>query len=253
MAIPTGRFVWFDYVSKDPAKAQAFYGELFNWKTQDMPSPGGGSYTMITVDNQMIAGYMPTPQGAPPHAHWLPHLQVADAQAVIQKIKSAGGKVRKEPMKMGDFGTMAVVADPLEGTFALWQPTKTEGTGDWKGINGSWCWNELMTADPEKSVQFYTAIGGFTEQRMDMGAHGTYHTLHSDGKPRAGVMKSPMPGIPQSWLPYIQVASCDATHDKAKRLGADIKAPPNDIPNVGRFSIFTDVNGAAIGILEPKR
>jgi len=66
-------------------------------------------------------------------------------------------------------------------------------------------------------------------------------------------MKSPMPGVPQSWLPYVQVASADATHDKAKKLGADIKVPPTDIPNVGRFSILTDTVGATVGILEPKR
>ncbi len=34
--IPTGRFVWFEYSSKDAKKAQAFYGELFGWKTKEM-------------------------------------------------------------------------------------------------------------------------------------------------------------------------------------------------------------------------
>jgi predicted enzyme related to lactoylglutathione lyase len=31
--IPTGRFVWFEYASKEAKKAQAFFGELFQWKT----------------------------------------------------------------------------------------------------------------------------------------------------------------------------------------------------------------------------
>src|SRR5690242_7634535 len=39
--IPTGRFVWFDYVAKDLAKAQGFFGELFNWKTQEIPTADG--------------------------------------------------------------------------------------------------------------------------------------------------------------------------------------------------------------------
>ncbi len=80
MAIPTGRFVWFDYVAGDLKKAQAFYGELFHWKTNDVPTPQG-PYTMIMIDNQMIGGYMQTPQGAPKQAHWLAHLQVENAAA----------------------------------------------------------------------------------------------------------------------------------------------------------------------------
>jgi predicted enzyme related to lactoylglutathione lyase len=253
--IPTGRFVWFEYYSTEQSKAQAFFGEIFNWKTQDMPAPTmpGGKYAMIAVDNVTIGGYVPTPEGAPKNAHWIAHLQVADANAIAAKVKSAGGKVRKGPEKMGDFGTWAIVADPFDGTFALWQPGKAEGTGDYAGKVGTFCWNELSTEQPDKSVAFYRQIAGFEEERQDMGAMGTYHVLKSDGKPRAGVMKTPKPGVPQMWLPYVQVASADQTADKAKRLGAQIVAPPNDIPNVGRFAIFLDPLGAALGILQPKQ
>src|SRR5262245_14161654 len=195
MTTSTGRFVWFEYVSKEAAKAQGFFGELFNWGTQYVPMPEG-AYTMISLGKDTIGGYLPTPTGAPAHAHWLTHLQVADAQETANKVKSLGGKIAMEPFKVGDFGTMAVVRDPLGGAFALWQPAKAEGTGDFKGTNGSWCWNELYTDDPEKSLAFYKAIGGFTVESMQM-PNGAYHVLSSDGKPRAGIMKSPMPGIPQ--------------------------------------------------------
>lgn len=252
MTFPTGRFVWFEYVAKDIAKAQGFFGELFNWKTQAMPTPGGGSYTMITIDNQTIGGYRPTPEGAPPQAHWLSHLQVENAQATAAKIKSLGGKIRKEPEKMGDMGTAAVVADPFDATFCLWQPGKAEPS-EYKGINGAWCWNELTTPDPEKAVAFYKAIGNFEADAMEMQGMGTYHSLKSDGKPRAGVMKPMKPGIPSMWLPYIQVASADQTSEKAKKLGGQIFVPPTDIPDVGRFSVLADTQGAPIGILQPKR
>ncbi|HUJ56855.1 MAG TPA: VOC family protein [Kofleriaceae bacterium] len=241
-------------MSKEAAKAQGFFGELFNWKTQNMPMPGGGgSYTMIALGNETIGGYMTPPEGAPPHAHWLAHLQVSDAAASAKLVKSLGGKIRKDATKMGDFGTFAIVADPLDGTFALWQPGKPEGTGDFRETVGTFCWNELMTEDPDKSVAFYSKVGGFTVNKMDMGPMGTYNILEHDGKGRAGIMKSPMPGIPQSWIPYVHVASTDQTVEKAKKLGASIKAPPADIPEVGRFAVFTDPQGAAIGILQPKR
>ena len=247
----TGKFVWFEYVSKEAHKAQGFFGELFNWSTQQVPMPQG-SYTMIAHGGQTIGGYLPTPEGAPAQSHWLTHLQVADAQATCAKIKSLGGRVGKEPFKVGDHGTMAVVFDPLGGVFALWQPTKVEAS-EYKGTPGNWAWNELYTENPEKSVAFYQAIGGFDHEAMEMPGMGTYHQLKSDGKGRAGVLKSPMPGVPQSWLPYVQVASADQTVEKAKKLGASVMVPATDIPNVGRFAIFTDPQGAAIGILQPAR
>ena len=253
MTIPTGRFVWFEYISKDAPKAQGFYGELFGWRTQAMPVPGGGSYTMITNGSEMIGGYPPAEAlaKAPPQAHWISHLQVADTNAAIAKVKANGGRVLVDSNKM-DMGTYTLVADPLGGALALWQPAKAEGTGDWSGKTGSFCWNELFTEDPAKSVAFYKAIGGFDDEKMEMGPV-TYHLLKSEGKPRGGVTKPMMPGVPQAWLPYVQVANADATHEKATKLGGKSLVPPMDIPNVGRFAILADPQGATIGVLQPTR
>jgi len=136
---------------------------------------------------------------------------------------------------------------------ALWQPTKVEGTGDYKGIDGSWVWNELYTDDPDKAVTFYKAIGGFEVETMKMGGDGKgpdrYEIIKSDGKGRGGIMK--MPGVPTSWMPYVKVANTDAIVEKAKRLGATFKMPAETIPNVGRLAVLIDPLGAPLGILQP--
>ncbi len=249
--IPTGRFVWFEYVAKDVKKAQGWFGELFSWTTQDVPMPQG-SYTMIVNAGRTMGGYTPTPDGAPSQAHWLPHLQVTEAATTVQQIKSLGGKVRKEPFKVGTKGTMAIVADPFGGTFALWQPAEVQGTGDYAHDVGAFCWNELTSEQPEKSVEFYKQIGGFTVESMEMGGMGKYHQLKSDNQGRGGIARSPMPGVPQMWTPYVHVTSADQTADKAKKLGSTILVPPTDIPNIGRFAIFSDPQGGTLGILQPK-
>ena len=253
MTFPSGRFVWFEYVSKDLPKAQAFFGELFNWKTQSMPVPSlpGGQYTMIAAGEHTLGGYVPTPEGAPAHPHWLAHLQVQSAAETAAKIAANGGKVLMAPMVMGDKGTYAVVADPLGAVFALWQPAKAEA-GEYRGTPGAFCWNELYTEDVAASVKFYEAIAGMTDKPMDMGPGGVYHVLESAGKGRAGIVKSPMPGIPQHWMPYVHVANVDESLAKAKRLGADIKVPAVTAPGVGRFAVFTDPQGASLGILSPE-
>ena len=56
-----GKFVWFDCVAPDTAKAAGFYGELFNWKTRDIPFGGGVTYTMLSVGEDGIGGILKTP------------------------------------------------------------------------------------------------------------------------------------------------------------------------------------------------
>ena len=241
------KFVWFEYVSKDIAKAQGFFGELFNWGVKKVPMPGG-DYAMISVHDRTIGGYSVTPEGAPPESHWLTHLQVADAKATSKQIESLGGKTLKPAFAVGDFCTMAIAADPHGGYFALWQPAKTEAQP--APADNTFCWNELASQDPAKSVEFYSKIGGFSTKAMEMGEMGTYTVLESDGQPRAGIMKQMMPQQPHAWLPYVQVANTDATVEKAKKLGATIVVPPTDIPNVGRFSVIVDPQGCAIGVLK---
>jgi predicted enzyme related to lactoylglutathione lyase len=245
----TGRFVWFEYVSKDAAKAQGFFGELFGWTTKSVPMPDG-AYTMIAApDGKTIGGYFASPAGDGNQAGWLPYLLVSSAADITAKVKKLGGKVMKEPFKVGDFATMSVVVDPLGAGFALWQPVKPEDIG--KPEVGHFVWNELPSKDPAASVKFYSQIGGFTSSSMDMGGAGTYHLLESDGQSRAGIMAQPMPDTPHAWVPYVSVANADQTADKAKRLGATVVVPPTQIPNVGRFAVFVDAQGATTGILQP--
>lgn len=249
MTIPTGRFVWFDYVSRDADKAQGLFGELFGWSTKSVPMPGG-NYTMIAAaDGRTIGGYSTSPDPAQTTASWLPYLQVDSATAIAARVKAAGGSVMKPPFQVGDFATMAVVLDPHGAPFALWQPAKVEDPGA-PGA-GHFVWNELPSKDPAASVAFYTQIGGFTVSKMEMSGMGTYNVLESGGKGQAGIMAQAMPEAPHLWLPYVQVASADQTADKARRLGATIVVPPTQIPNVGRFAILVDAQGAGTGILQP--
>jgi len=249
MTIPTGRFVWFEYVSKDAQKAQGFLGELFGWSTKKVPMPDG-VYTMIAAsDGGTIGGNAPAPDPTAKSASWLPFLQVGSAADIAAKAKALGGSVMKDPFKVGDFATMAVILDPHGAPVSLWQPVKAEDPG--APAAGHFVWNELASKDPAASVQFYAQIGGFTVNKMEMQGMGVYHVLESGGQGRAGIMAQQMPQQPHAWLPYVQVASTDQTAEKAKRLGATILVPPTPIPNVGRFAIFVDSQGAATAILQP--
>jgi predicted enzyme related to lactoylglutathione lyase len=51
-------------------------------------------------------------------------------------------------------------------------------------------------------------------------------------------------------MPYFRVTDVDASANKAKELGANLRVPPTDIPNVGRFSVVQDPQGAVFAIIK---
>jgi uncharacterized protein len=114
-------FVHVELHTSDLKRAKEFYGKLFNWKLEDMPMPGGGSYTMIQV-GEGTGGGMTVNQapGVPPH--WLAYVGVEDVRASTKKAKDLGAKIVVDVMEVGEYGIMSVIADPTGATLAMWQP-----------------------------------------------------------------------------------------------------------------------------------
>ena len=63
-----------------------------------------------------------------------------------------------------------------------------------------------------------------------------------------GMMKNPMPGNPDNWLPYILVDDVAVSTKKAKSLGAAIAKDVTEVPGMGWLSMIIDPTGAAFGL-----
>jgi uncharacterized protein len=108
--------------TNDVKKAKDFYGKLFNWKLEDIPSPGGG-YTMIGVGEGTGGGMMKNPiPGA--SSFWLSYVLVDDIQAATKKAKSLGAQVMKDIMEVSDYGWLSIITDPTGAHLGLWKPKK---------------------------------------------------------------------------------------------------------------------------------
>lgn len=55
--------------------------------------------------------------------------------------------------------------------------------------------------------------------------------------------------VPPHWLVYFAVTDCDATAAMAQDLGGTILVSPTDIPDVGRFAVLQDPQGAVFAII----
>ena len=117
---------------------------------------------------------------------------------------------------------------------------------------GRFVWYELMTTDMAGAQAFYTAVVGWKAAPFES-AEMPY-TLWLKGETQdtgvGGLMELPKEarerGVPPHWMGYVAVPDVDATAARAVELGGHVIVGPQDIPNVGRFVIFKDPQGAAI-------
>jgi hypothetical protein len=58
-------------------------------------------------------------------------------------------------------------------------------------------------------------------------------------------------GAPPNWLSYIETPDLDSTVDRAVKLGARILKPATQLPDVGRFAVIADPQGAVFAAFTP--
>ena len=58
--------------------------------------------------------------------------------------------------------------------------------------------------------------------------------------------------MPSFWITYFAVTDADSVAARAKELGGSVVTEPMDIPEVGRFAVIHDPQGAHFGILQPQ-
>jgi predicted enzyme related to lactoylglutathione lyase len=121
--------------------------------------------------------------------------------------------------------------------------------------HGHFCWNELLTHDPERAKKFYGETIGWTFESMPLAdGSGTYWLAKQDGKPVAGIFTLSGPefaGEAESWMSYLDVDDVDARVKKATAAGAKLMRPLFDVPDVGRIAILTEPGGAGVGWMTP--
>ena len=247
-----GAFCWIELGTSDPEAAKRFYNQIFGWSAVDMPAAPDLIYTMLRKDEKDVGALYKLKEehkaeGVPPH--WLSYISVDSADETAKRAKELGGTVVMDPFDVFDVGRMAILQDPTGATFAIWQPRVHIGARV-KDEPNTLCWNELGTNDTDKAREFYTKLFGWSSKTDESAT--PYTEFSNAGIPHGGMMKiAPEWGnVPPHWMPYFAVEDCDGTAGKAAGLGASTMVPPTDIPNVGRFAVLGDPQGAVFAIIK---
>jgi uncharacterized protein len=239
-----GKFIWFEHVSNDIAKARAFYEPLFGWHVETM-AMGDAPYHLIMNGSGPIGGLR---ADASQPTHWLSHLSVPDVDTSHRAAVAAGAKSLGPPTDFAPVGRGALIADPTGAVLSLWKSQQGDRPDTKVTPFGDWYWNELWTSDAERALRFYEETFGFTHDEMDMDGQGSYLILKTGDQPRGGIFQ-PESDNPPMWLPYVHVDDVDGALAKLDPLGGKVFMPAADVPGVGRMAGFFDSQGAAIAII----
>ena len=116
--------------------------------------------------------------------------------------------------------------------------------------HGVFSWNELMTNNVTAAKTFYREALGWDLQ--DMGIPGMPYTIAKQGSREvAGIMAMPDDdqGMPPCWGSYVTVDDVEARVERVKSLGGKLCHGPQDIPNIGRFAVISDPQGAMLTMI----
>lgn len=156
---------------------------------------------------------------SPEYAHlplqWMPHIQVADVTASVQRALDLGGSVLMDGKDSDGTSQWAVLLDPNGAAFGIVPIVPAEAippaSGDTAAPMGRISWLDLTVSDAATTRDFYRQVVGWSVQNVeqeDGGEHyADYTMLANDGNPAAGVChaRGVNFGLPPVWMIYLPV------------------------------------------------
>jgi uncharacterized protein len=250
---------WIDTTQPDPEAAVAFYGGLFGWELEDVMPPDSPTPYFI---GRLPGGDVAAISGGDGPAVWNTYVWVEDADVATARVHAAGGTVLDEPRDVGDWGRMAIFADPDGAAFRVWQPKEHRGAAV---VNepGSLNFNDLRTRDLDAARAFYGAVFGWEAIEVGPGhawalpAYGDFLEARTPGM-REGMASMGAPtrfeevvasvapadgDEPAHWGITFGVDDADRIAARAVELGGQVLVAPFDAPWV-RMAVIRDPQGA---------
>jgi uncharacterized protein len=117
-------------------------------------------------------------------------------------------------------------------------------------VLGRFVWHELMTPEPAGAAVFYPKVLPWRTAPSSLPGY----TIFMAGQSQiGGLMASPSDSSAATahWLIYVGTPNVDSTCTQAQGLGARLVKAPADIPNVGRFAVLADPQGATFAVFTP--
>jgi hypothetical protein len=246
-----GRVVWRDLMTRDAAKARAFYSGLFGWTYEDLSLESGDDYTLIKLDGQAMGGLWQIPPGSPAPSLWMSYVSVPDVDAVARRVGELGGKAVHGPKEFPTMGRFVVVADFAGAMIIAFRALKADPPAV-EPRPGAFCWDTLGTPDVPRAKAFYEKLLGW---KVLKGGGDGRSVFTTDGSPAGQVadLQDSQRQYTPAWLTHVRVERLGPALDRVSELGGQTPVPLIVAPGMGRVAVVADPSGGHLCLFEPAR
>ncbi len=159
----------------------------------------------------------------------------------MERIKTHGGEILREPEFVAGRGTLAFFADPNGAILGIVEPLLHNGEIE----STDWIWHELITNDAEAAATWFAEV---FELKAEKSADGKRFILRKNDFQIASVSENPFEDTRNQWVPVLAVVNFDGILEKVEELGGQIILPPSEEMNKGQLAMILDPNQAPIVI-----
>jgi uncharacterized protein len=114
---------------------------------------------------------------------------------------------------------------------------------------GTFIWHENNSTDPSKAKSFYTELLGWDTEAWPGEME---YTIIKVGDKGHGGLSAVQGGAPSHWMGNVFVEDVDEVARRTEAAGGKILYGPDDIPEVGRFALISDPQGATVSAFAPR-
>jgi predicted enzyme related to lactoylglutathione lyase len=167
---------------------------------------------------------------------WMPHIQVADVAASVQRTRDLAGSVLMHATDDDGRSQWAVLRDPNGAAFGIIPIVAAEAVPHDQGTAsldaaapiGRISWLDLTVSGASTTRDFYRQVIGWSVQDIEMDDNGEryadYTMLDQDGSPVAGIChaRGVNVGLPPVWMMYLPVGDLVESIRRVEEEGGEV-------------------------------
>lgn len=187
---------------------------------------------------------------------WMPHIQVADVAASVQRALDLGGNVLMHAQDADGNSQWAVLLDPNGAAFGIIPvvPPGSVPPADTDAV-GRIAWLDLTVTDALTSRDFYRQVVGWSVQevfREDGGeSYADYNMISECGSPTARIChaRGDHANLPPMWIIYLTVGNLNESLQRVQAEGGKVIKAMREEDGECLAAVVQDPVGAYIGLI----
>jgi predicted enzyme related to lactoylglutathione lyase len=194
---------------------------------------------------------------------WLPHIQVADVAASVERALDLNGRALMHGKDDDGNSQWAVLLDPNGAAFGIIPLVSAEALATTEGASsadasarvGCISWLDLTVSDASATRDFYRQVVDWSVQDVQMEDAGEryadYNMLGADGKPAAGVChaRGVNLGLPPVWMIYLPVGDLDESLRRVQQEGGQIIKAIRGTDGEYAYAVVQDPVGVCLALV----